>query len=506
MGRQFKPTTGVRLLKKTKLSAEEQHFFKTIYNISFANPFSSLREKLDNRIAEIFPSTSLPESKARCQKEVDEKIKDLERQGRANINAYHGEDREIITMVFLFDLFHKFRDDFDQLIKDQILAQDTSVRVPFAEKAMHILYKKGFHSKLISHYFAISYQLRRAFYFISKALVGSSFSMKKLKKHLWYNIFTYNLDLYNKFLWNKMEDFSTLILGETGTGKGTAAQAIGRSGYIPFDEKKQCFTQSFTRAFSSLNLSQYPETLLESELFGHTKGAFTGAVDNHQGMFDRCSPHGSILLDEIGEIPNHVQIKLLRILQERTFSPVGTHAISRFNGRVIAATNRSRQDIIDGKVFRDDFYYRLCSDIIEVPPLRVRIQEKSSELDELLDFTIERMTGTHSKILNLKVKRIIDRQLGKYYQWPGNVRELEQCVRSVLLRRDYKGKQKNSNQFVSLEQELLNGISNNTIKISDLLSGYCKLSYDKVGTYEKEAQLTGMDRRTIKKHIMNFNS
>ncbi|WP_304511442.1 sigma-54-dependent transcriptional regulator [Desulfobacula sp.] len=491
-------------MKKAMLNSEERHFFRTVYNAAFANPFSDLREKLDLKIAGIFPSASRRESIDQCIKEVDHRIKKLESQGRANINAFHDQDKEIITIVFLFDLFYKFKDDFDQLIKDQIKAEDTPVKVPFAEKARHMLHTKGFSAKTIPHYFALSYQIRRAFYFISNSLVGSSPCMKKLKKHLWYNVFTYNFDLYNKFLWNKMEDFSTLLLGETGTGKGTAAKAIGRSGYIPFDEKKQCFTQSFTRAFSSLNLSQYPETLLESELFGHTKGAFTGAVDDYQGVFDRCSPHGSILLDEIGEIPNHVQIKLLRILQERSFSPVGTHEKSRFNGRVIAATNRPKKDILSGKVFRDDFYYRLCSDIIEVPPLRTRISEKPSELNDLLDFTIKKMAGTHSEKLILKVKRIIDRRLGKNYQWPGNVRELEQCVRSVLLRRDYKGKQKDEEKTISLKQELLQGISDRDISMSSLVSGYCKLLYDDAGTYEKVAKMTGLDRRTIKKHIMNF--
>ncbi|MCD4675554.1 MAG: sigma 54-interacting transcriptional regulator [Desulfobacula sp.] len=491
-------------MKTAGLNSEERHFFRTVYNAAFANPFSDLREKLDNKIAGLFPSASRRESIDQCILEVDHRIKDLESQGRADINAFTGQDKEIITVVYLFDVFYKFKDNFDQLIKDQIKAQDTSVKVPFAQKAMHMLHRKGFDDKSISHYFALSYQLRRAFYFISNSLVGSSPCMKKLKKHLWYNVFTYNIDLYNKFLWNKMEDFSTLLLGETGTGKGTAAKAIGRSGYIPFDEKKQCFTQSFTRAFSSLNLSQYPETLLESELFGHTKGAFTGAVDDYQGVFDRCSPHGSILLDEIGEIPSHVQIKLLRVLQERSFSPVGTHEKSRFNGRVIAATNRPKKDILEGRVFRDDFYYRLCSDIIEVPPLSTRIREKPSELDDLLDFTIQKMAGTHSEKLILKVKRIIDRRLGKDYQWPGNVRELEQCVRSVLLRRDYKGKQKDEKKTKDLTGELMQGISHGDILVSSLVSGYCKLLYDKFGTYEKVANLTGLDRRTIKKHIINF--
>jgi DNA-binding NtrC family response regulator len=489
-------------VKKASLTPEEQNFFRTVHNAAFANPFSDLREKLDIKIAGLIPSATRRQGIDQSIQEVSHRISELEKQGRADINAFEGQDKEIITIVFLFDVFHKFRDDFDQLIKDQIKAGETSVKVPFADAAMRMLYEKGFDEKSIVHYFALSYQLRRAFYFISHSLVGSSTCMKTLKKHLWYNVFTYNIDLYDKFLWNKMEDFSTLLLGETGTGKGTAAKAIGSSGYIPFDEKKQSFTQSFTETFSSLNLSQYPETLLESELFGHTKGAFTGAVDDYKGVFDRCSPHGSILLDEIGEIPSHVQIKLLRVLQERSFSPVGTHAVSRFNGRVIAATNRPKKEILDGTVFRDDFYYRLCSDIIEVPPLRTRIKEAPAELDELLDFTIERMTGTRSEKLIHKVKRIIDRRLGKNYEWPGNVRELEQCVRSVILRRDYKGKQKEDKETGSLHQELTEGIRNRNITAASLLSGYCRLLYDETGSYEKVAKLTGLDRRTIKKYIM----
>jgi len=490
-------------VKKASLSTEELTFFKTVYNAAFANPFSKLREKLDIKIAGLFPSATRRESIDQCVEEVDRRIQKLEKESRANINAYHGQDKDIISIVFLFDIFHRFRDDFDQLIKDQIEAQDSTIKVDFADQAMQLLQKRGFDSKNMSHYFSLSYQLRRAFFFISNSLVGSAPCMIKLKKHLWYNVFTYNIDLYNRFLWNKMEDFSTLLLGETGTGKGTAAMAIGQSGYIPFDKKKQCFTQSFTQAFSSLNLSQYPETLLESELFGHTKGSFTGAVDNYEGVFNRCSPHGSILLDEIGEIPNHVQIKLLRVLQERNFSPVGTHETSRFNGRVIAATNRPKNDILEGKVFRDDFYYRLCSDIIEVPPLSTRIKEQPAELDDLLAFTIKRMTGTHSQKLIQKVKRIIDRQLGKDYQWPGNVRELEQCVRSVLLRRDYKGKtESKTTSDLSLGERLIDGIQKQTISVPDLVSGYCKILYDKLGTYEKVAQQTGLDRRTIK--LMQF--
>lgn len=488
-------------MKKAELTKTERHFFKTVYNAAFANPFSELRERLDQKIAGLFPSAARRESKDMCVAEVALQLKKLDRQNRGNINQYTGEDQEVLRVVYLFDIFHKFRDRFDQLIQDQIAAQDEPVPVGFADEAREMMVAKGFSPAAFYHYFALSFQLRRAFYFISKTLVGASPCMQTFKKHLWYNVFTYNIGLYDQHLWNKMEDFSTLLLGETGTGKGTAAKAIGMSGFIPFDTKRNRFVQSFTRAFSSLNLSQYPETLLESELFGHTKGAFTGAVEDYPGVLDRCSPHGAILLDEIGEIPDHIQIKLLRVLQERTFTPVGSHAASRFNGRVIAATNRPRQDVMDGRVFREDFYYRLCSDIIDVPPLRTRIEQDPSELNALLNFTVTRMTGLSSPKITAKIKRIIDRRLGNHYPWPGNVRELEQCVRSVLLRRDYLGK--NPPADLSLSGFLCRGILAQNLQVPELLSGYCTLLYETLGTYEKVAQKTGLDRRTVKKHIMN---
>src|SRR5438552_12916529 len=185
-------------------------------------------------------------------------------------------------------------------------------------------------------------------------LIGQSPCMKELRRHLWNNIFTHDVRCYDRYLWNRMEDFSTLLLGETGTGKGTAAAAIGRSGFIPFDEKKGCFAESFTRGFIALNLSQYPETLIESELFGHKKGAFTGAIEAHEGIFSRCSAYGAIFLDEIGEVSASLQIKLLQVLQERTFSPVGSHETLRFRGRVIAATNQPIDHL--RQRIRDDFF------------------------------------------------------------------------------------------------------------------------------------------------------
>src|SRR5262249_46053651 len=153
------------------------------------------------------------------------------------------------------------------------------------------------------------------------------------------------------------------------------------------------FAESFMRSFTALNLSQFPETLIESELFGHRKGAFTGAVGAHEGVLARCSPYGSIFLDEIGEVGAPVQIKLLQVLQERTFCPVGSHDAVRFRGRVIAATNRPLDALRGRGLFRDDFFYRLCSDMIHVPTLRQRLQEDPGELRTLLGYAVANLIG-----------------------------------------------------------------------------------------------------------------
>ena len=488
---------------KNRLTEEQRNFFSLVSDAIYTNPFSDTRHDIDLRIAGLFPEVEGENLIDKTLEEVRRRLFELEKKD-ADITSFQGRDQNLVENAFLFDFFYRYRERFDQLIQEQMASEETSVKVDFAREAIPFLKSRGFDYDKIYHSMALSYQIRRAYYFIRDTLVGQSPAMKEFRRKLWNNVFTHDMGLYIRYLWSRMEDFSTLLLGETGTGKGTAAMAIGRSGYIPYDEKNQCFKESFARTFVSLNLSQFPETLMESELFGHKKGSFTGAIEDYKGVFERCSACGSIFLDEIGETSVPVQVKLLRVLQDRVFTPVGSKTESRFNGRVIAATNRSFDDVQNRKVFRDDFYYRLCSDIITVPPLRQRLQETPAELDLLLAFTVKRMVGKDSPEYTDMVRDVIHKHLGSSYDWPGNVRELEQCVRRVLINRTYSGDRKKA--LGDLEASLISGIEEGSLDAQKLLSGYCRLLYTRLKTYEEVAKRTNLDRRTVKKYIVEGES
>src|SRR6266571_1175148 len=485
-----------------KLTAADREFFTMVAQAAFANPFSQTRLELDRQIAGAPDTVSWDELVEQVVSKVGERLARLTGGRKADLRLYPAEDREILRMVFLFDVFHRCRNAFDAFILRQIEAGDAPCQVPFARDICALLAGYGFGDEESRRYFAIFYQVRRAFYFIENALVGLSPAMHTLRFQLWNNVFTSNSSWYENQLWNRMEDFSTLLVGETGTGKGAAAAAIGRSGFIPFDEKKGCFAESFTRNFISLNLSQYPESLLESELFGHKRGAFTGAIENHAGIFSRCTPHGSIFLDEIGDVSTPVQIKLLQILQERTFSPVGSHDKLRFHGRVIAATNKPLDELRQQGLFRDDFYYRLCSDIITVPPLRQRLMEEPRELEALVANILRRRIGLTRDAMAPLVCGVLVREPGTAYPWPGNVRELEQAVRRIILTQHYQGDAKSL--APDLRAQLLLDVEAGTLDAQTLLANYCHLLYLRHGTYEEVARRARLDRRTVKKYIQSF--
>jgi len=473
-----------------RLSPEDREFFILVSWAAFANPFGVERDELDRRIAGDVNSTLLLEA---LLDRLTGRLRALDVDGEASVTDYVGEERVMMEHAIWFMLFHRYAEAFDAHIEQQLATRDVGP-LPFADPLDADLARRGFPPDRRVRAIDLFFQMRRAFRFIGESLGGPSASMRSLRESLWNNIFTHDVARYERLLWDRMEDFSTILVGETGTGKGAAAAALGRSGFIPFDAKRGQFAESFVTSFLPLNLSEYPDSLIESELFGHTKGAFTGAVANHEGALSRVSPHGVIFLDEIGEVSIPVQVKLLRVLQDRAYTPVGSHEARRFAGRVVAATHRSLSELRASGKLRDDFYYRLCSDVISVPTLRQRFEEEPEELLALVRVIVPRLVGESSEALEGEVYEAILSGVGSDYAWPGNVRELEQCARRVLLTRRC-----GPDAGAALGRGA--DVAEDELDAKSVLARHCAALYERHGTFEQVARITGLDRRTVKKHV-----
>jgi hypothetical protein len=479
------------------LSADDRDFFSRTAEVTYMNPFDPKRNRILLQLAGARANMEGEAALRIVLAEINARLARLAQRGFDALPRFAAEDRPLMRTQFVYQVYDRYLPDLDHMIDEHLRAKDAPVRV--AERLITDLTRLGFTESDALHYFACFFQLRRAFCFIVNSLVGRTRSIQKLRYALWNNVFTNDMRAFDRALWGRMEDFSTLLLGETGTGKGSAAAAIGRSGYIPFDRARGRFVASFTESFIATNLSQFPETLIESELFGHCKGAFTGAVGDHKGVFELCSRHGALFLDEIGEMTVPVQIKLLHVLQDRTFTSVGSHQAKRFAGRVIAATNKPLDELRASGKFRDDLFYRLCSDVITLPTLRERLEEDPSELERLVREQIVRLTGREDAHDIELILQALKRDLPPRYPWPGNVRELEQAVRRILLTHHYTGDTKTAAS--DPDRALAAEIHAGTLNARELLSRYCGLLHQRLGTMEEVARRTGLDRRTVKKYL-----
>jgi DNA-binding NtrC family response regulator len=486
----------------TPLAVSERDFLRSLGDVVFGNPFTEERMAVIRRLAPEAPG-DLSSDREALVRVVAPKLAPLLRDGM--LGQLGAEDRRLLEPAFLYVAYHHYVPQLDAHIARQADQGGEPLGVPFGEEAMRELVQSGFTEERAARFLGFFFQLRRAFYFIEKSLAGASASMERFRRALWNNMFTHDMRAYEAAFWNRMEDFSTLLLGETGTGKGSAAAAIGRSGFIPYLPAARRFAANFADTFIAINLSQFPETLIESELFGHRKGAFTGAIDHHQGVFERCNAHGALFLDEIGDAAVPVQIKLLQVLQERTFTPLGGREKKRFSGRVIAATNRPLAELRRGGRFREDFYYRLCSDVIHVPTLRERIGESPSELADLVRLLLERTAGAADAALAGRVLEALERDLPRDYAWPGNVRELEQAVRRVLLTGGYKPDLAAPAEL-DAEERLMAQLRAGTLSADEVLAGYSAMLYQRLGSYAAVAERTRLDPRTSRKYVLSAKS
>lgn len=282
---------------------------------------------------------------------------------------------------------------------------------------------------------------------------------------------------------------TTLITGESGTGKEVVAKAIHMN------------SNRAEKPFIPVNCGAIPESLIESEFFGYVKGAFTGANPNGKiGFFEQVNG-GTIFLDEIGDMPLSLQVKLLRVLQEKTITPIGSNKIKEVDVRIITATNRNLEELVKENRFREDLYYRLNVFPIYIPPLR----ERPTDIVELATYFIEK----YSQLFNIPSK-LISNEVKEFfltYSWPGNIRELKNIIEYAINVIDEK---ENIIFLKHLPPRLVNSFENKQIKtLAELEKEAIKSLLEKFGASSKDkvkiAKTLDISLATLYRKIKQYN-
>lgn len=413
-------------------------------------------------------------------------------------------ETELHVQVVVFWLFHHHVERFDTVIR---ATTDEQRRIEFyaafradVEKHLALPGLRYLEEMPVPHLFACLFQVRRAFYHIYQSLIGGSAPMARLRASIWQSIFTHDIERYRRSLYARMGDFATLVTGPSGTGKELVARAVALSRYLPFDPKRAVFAGDLGGGFFPLNLSALSPTLIESELFGHRRGAFTGAVTDRAGWMEVCPPHGTVFLDEIGDVDASIQVKLLRVLQSRQYQRLGDTESREFGGKIIAATHRDLAAAIRAGRFREDFYYRLCSDQITTPALREQMDASADELPLMVGLIARRLVdGDEVERFTREAVGWIGKNLGSGYAWPGNFRELEQCVRNLLIRRDYQP----AGPLAPAGDEDWNTLlRRGTLTAEAVLVRYTRQVFAQAGgNVEETARRLDLDRRTVKARL-----
>lgn len=510
-------------------SAQQRHFAEALSNLVLSNPFEAERTRQAERrlhdmvVQGVMSGVEFGDAKPVAGRPLVEPVVQaahgLSRQLRDVIaeqpDAVTGEDYRLYTDIANTVLYFRFRDRlqrtfeagrqrdggrdepetvdyFDEFDKEWRQFYDLPVSHPYPQRSA-------------AHLFACFFQVRRAYSLIDAHIVGRSRAAARLRTDVWHSVFTFDFHRFGRMLFDRIHDVTTLITGPSGTGKELVARAIGLSRHIPFDPARRRFVEEFGGAFHPVHIAALAETLLESELFGHAKGAFTGATAAREGWFELCGPAHTVFLDEIGELTPSVQVKLLRVLQNRTFHRLGESRERQFAGKLVAATNRDMAEEMDAGRFRTDLYFRLCSDIVRTPSLREQLADDPGELDHLVRHVALRVVGdeTEASLLARDVLAWIDTSLGRQYDWPGNFRELEQCVKNVLVRNEYTPLHRKGHGGAS---SLANAIQNGDMTLHDLTLRYCRHVYDRERSYAAAARTLGIDQRTVKRYVLEGES
>ena len=496
--------------------AQTRARLEAIGRLGFTNPFGPERPELESIIVGEAVARSAPWSRALDWPMEDPALpairEEAERQLASARAALAGgercddQERDLIRGVALYVLYYRY----DESFYETIVSAANADRVVFYDAFEHdfgdVFTEVGppDWAETPDALFALFFQIRRAFHFVFHQILGRSQRAAELRATVWESLFTHDPWRYLAHLRGRMHEASTLILGPTGTGKELVASAIGLSSFIPFDRSQRRFTRSFRTAFHPLHLAAMSTQLIESELFGHKKGAFTGAIADRMGHLEGRTSSETIFLDEIGELDPEVQVKLLRVLQARTFHRLGDSEPRSFGGKVVAATHRDLSRDLSAGRFRADLYYRLCSDVIHTPSLGDQIAGNVDELAHLVGVLVQRQLGSEEEGGFDEVMTGIEQSVGFDYAWPGNMRELDQCVRNLLIHGRYlpPAVAASGDRLEPLFSQMRAGEAT----LDEVASAYSRWVYSQTGSYVGAARALGVDRRTVKDRIQPPNA
>jgi len=506
---------------KPFLSVQERAFGSAVSRLAYCNPFlgeriDCERDALGGRFQDLGEVWHVrPHQDANIQdgnlnvekinRDVDTLTEKLRQRLEEGFSPSEDEAR-IYRDLVIYVLYYRYEKRFFRMIEQSGKGvRKPSFYRPFRQDFDHFFSLAGAGPVEIGapHLFACFFQVRRAFHLIFGRILGGSKPVARLRAAVWESVFTHDMRRYRRSLYLRLGDVTTLITGPSGTGKDLVAQAIGLARYLPFDESSGTFSEDYESSFFPLNLSALSPTLIESELFGHRRGAFTGALDDRAGWLEVCPRFGSVFLDEVGDVDPAIQVKLLRVLQTREFQRLGETGSRPFRGKILAATNRDPAAEMRTGRLREDFYYRLCSDLITTPSLREQLEEAPEHLEGLVRHLAQRIAGEEeAEALSRDVLSWIGQHLEIDYPWPGNVRELEQCVRNVMIRGSYRPHPAASHQGkAGPDQRLHTALASGALTADQVLVEYVTRVYALTGSYLEAGRRLEMDRRTVKAKI-----
>jgi len=484
------------------MTPEDKNEILCFKDLVFANPFLSERQRLEEQILGSEGMARL--TKSQRLRALVERAAVLEQQINTpkTLRKLPAQLKQAGASLALFCLFHELIDDLDPLIQSDGTRSSINRRA-YRKLTSAMETRKSLLSGTEEpawtrpeHLFACFFQLRRAFHYIHSFVIGESRPMEALRGRIWESVFTKDMRSFQLWMHRAVGRFPTLILGPSGSGKELVARAIGQSRFLAYNPSTHLFENGSAQVFHPVNLAALSPTVVESELFGHVRGSFTGAHADRAGLFETCGNHGAVFLDEIGEISGTLQVKLLRLLQSGEFQRIGESTPRYFSGKIIAATNRNLTKEMQQGRFREDLFYRICGDQVHTPALNTILGDDSSELKRFVTFVCDRLFGGEaSQSLGPEIFGILQNQITPEYSWPGNFRELEQAIRNIVVTGSYSPIETQTKVPIDLLHEKAD------IPLSEWIRLYAQRALRVHGSRRKAAAALQIDPRTLASHL-----